>query len=127
MTRQRGKQRMWGAAIASLLATSTIHEAADQCGVSERTLKRWLAMPEFQAAFSEAKSDMLKAATSKLRREAGAAVDVLSSVAGDTEAPAASRVTAGRALLELAFKSHETEVLEERIAALERSVGHGNG
>jgi predicted DNA-binding transcriptional regulator YafY len=117
---------MWEAAIASLLATSTIHEAADQCGVSERTLKRWLAMPEFQAAFIEAKSDMLKAATSKLRREAGAAVDVLSSVAGDTKAPAASRVTAGRALLELAFKSHETEVLEERIATLERSVGHGN-
>ena len=117
---------MWEAAIASLLATSKIYEAADRCGVSERTLKRWLAMPDFQAAFSEAKSELLKVATSKLRREAGAAVDVLSSVARDTEAPAASRVTAGRTLLELAFKSHETEVLEERIAALERSVGHGN-
>jgi hypothetical protein len=52
---------------------------------------------EGPAGSGKAKLDMLKAATSKLRREAGAAVDVLSSVAGDTEAPAASRVTAGRA------------------------------
>jgi hypothetical protein len=115
---------MWETAIASLLATSTIREAASQCGISERTLKRWLAMPEFQAVLSEAKSDILKAATSKLRRDASAAVDVLSSVAGDTEAPAGSRVTAGRAILELAFKSHETETLEERISALERSIQH---
>lgn len=121
---QHGKHRMWETAIASLLATSTIREAASQCGISERTLKRWLAMPEFQAVLSEAKSDILKAATSKLRRDASAAVDVLSSVAADTEAPAGSRVTAGRAILELAFKSHETETLEERISALERSIQH---
>lgn len=121
---QRGKRWLWETAIAGLLAANTLREVASQCGVGERTLQRWLVTPEFQSALSAAKSDMLKAATAKLRREASAAVDTLSNVAADMDAPPASRVTAGRAILELAFKSHETETLEERIAALERRLQH---
>lgn len=126
MTQQRSNRtRRTERAIAALLACPTIRGAAESLGCSPRTLERLLKRPEFQAAYSEAKADMLKAATGKLRAEASTAVDVLAMVAGDARAPASSRVTAARTLLELAFRSHETENLEERIAALEGIAEHG--
>lgn len=123
---QRGKERLREAAIAALLNAKTIREAATVCGLSERTLKRWLKTPGFAAEYSEAKTALLQAATGKLRREASAAVDVLSEVAADALAAPGARATAARSILELALRAHETEVLEARIAALESGANDGD-
>ena len=44
-------------------------------------------------------------------------------VMADVEATPASRVTAARAVLDLALKATELEAIEERLTALERQVG----
>ena len=78
---QTGQKRKHEQAIQALLTTATIGEAAAQCGISERTLLRWLAESEFSEAYQKAKSDLLAAATGKLRFESARAVDVLATVA----------------------------------------------
>ena len=118
---QTGQKRKQEQAIQALLTTATIGEAAAQCGVSERTLLRWLAESAFSEAYQRAKSDLLAAATGKLRFESAKAVDVLATVAGDAEAPASARANAARAIIQLALDANTAENLEARIAQLERN------
>jgi hypothetical protein len=126
VTTQRGKQRRKRElAISALLNASTLKAAAGVVGLSERTLKRWLRMPDFAAEYSEAKTALLQLATAKLRRQSGAAVDVLVDIAADEEASAGSRVIAASRILELAIKAHEIECVEARIAKLEESAREG--
>nr|MBA3242385.1 helix-turn-helix domain-containing protein [Acidobacteriota bacterium] len=47
-------ERRQGAAIAALLNAATIQDAAREAGISESTLRRWMKLPEFRAAFREA-------------------------------------------------------------------------
>jgi hypothetical protein len=118
---QTGQKRKYEQAIQALLTTATIGESAAQCGISERTLLRWLAEPEFSEAYQKAKSDLLAAATGKLRFESVKAVDVLATVAGNAEAPASARAGAARAIIQLALDANTAENLEARIAILERT------
>jgi hypothetical protein len=123
MTTQTGHRRKQEQAILALLSKPTIEAAANECGVSGRTLLRWLREPEFSASYRQAKSDLLTAATGRLRAAAGRAVGVLESVAVNRKAPAGARVTASRAILELAMRSHELDDLEARITRLEENGG----
>ena len=119
MTKAQGKLRKREQLIAALLSSSTVQQAARLCGISSRTAQRWLTQADFQKAYREAKSRLLEAATTRLRAEAGEAVNTLAEISGDLEAPPAARVTAASRILELAMHSHEVEQLEEQIKKLE--------
>ena len=54
-------------AIAALLAANTIAEAARAICVSEKTLRRWLAEPDFQAAYRDAPAQAVTAAVGRLQ------------------------------------------------------------
>ena len=130
MTQTRsGKVRFYGhgekwsrkkdAAILALVTEPTIADAAKKAGISHATLHRWLQIKDFKDAYREAKREVVSAAIARLQRTATEAVDALRDVMNDAESPANARVSAARAILELAIKAIELEDLEARVEQLE--------
>src|SRR5690349_516513 len=91
------------AAIAALLTAPTVTAAAGQAGVGERTLRRWLASPDFRTAYRQARRDLVEGAIGRVQAATGQAVDTLLTVA-KTGAKDADRVRAAVALLDHAFR-----------------------
>lgn len=108
--------------IAALLRSPTIAGAAEQAGISEATLFRWLQRPDFEAAYRRARQAAVDQAIAQLQQATGQAVATLQEVQADAEAPASSRVTAAKTVLEMAFKLRESEELEARLSALEEQL-----
>ena len=113
-------------AIAALLTKPTIPAAAQEVGVTPVTLWRWLQIDEFQEAYRKARRDAVAQATAHLQKACGEAVLALRVVMRDDNAPASARVSAARAVLELAIRGIEVEDLEQRIIALEEHAGGEN-
>ena len=111
-------------AIAALLAAPSVGEAAQQTGVSEPTLYRWLKHDAFQTAYRAARREVVRQAVAHLQRASGEAVHTLQAIMGNAEAPASARVSAARTVLDTAIKAVELEDLEARIAMLEQQRQH---
>ncbi len=109
-------------AIAALLQWPTITAAANSLGIGEATLWRWLQDPEFEAQYRRARQAALDQAIAQIQQAASEAVETLRTVQTDTEAPASSRVTAAKTVLEMSFKLREAEEMETRITALEEKL-----
>ena len=109
-------------AISALLTEPSLLDAAQRARIGERTLRRWLHEPQYQAfqeVYRAAKRDGVAHATTLLQQAAATAVETLLAVMKDPEAPASARVAAAKAVLEQAFRGVEIEELESRIATLE--------
>jgi hypothetical protein len=61
-------------AIAALLSQATLEKAAEQAGVSLRTLKGWLREPRFRRAYREARQAILERTTSLILQLTGKAI-----------------------------------------------------
>jgi hypothetical protein len=100
--------------------------ATEYAGVSEGTLYRWLREdPEFRATYSEARRECVRQATARLQQACGQAVQTLMDVQVSEDTTASARVSAAKAVLELAYKAVEIEDLEARVAELEAATGNG--
>ncbi len=110
-------------AIAALLSSATIQNAAKEAGISERQIHRWLADDqEFDAAYRRARWRATQQAIARLQQVSSAAVTVLISIAADKHMPPSSRVAAASKLLDLALRAVEVEELEARLTALEAAA-----
>lgn len=107
-------------AISALLHESTLERAAKASGVSESTLIRWMKEEAFKAAYRDAKREVVNHATTLLQRCCGQAVGVLVKVATDDDAPASSRVSAAKTILEMSVRSIEIDDLAARVELLEQ-------
>jgi hypothetical protein len=107
------------AAIAALLAKSNLSEAAASCGISDRTLRRWMRNKLFLLRYSSERAMMLDGIADVLKQSAVNAVRVLVSVAHSRNSPASARVSAATRILEFNFKSYELVAIEKRISQLE--------
>ncbi|MEW5784801.1 MAG: hypothetical protein AB1767_06990 [Bacillota bacterium] len=116
MTRKREQ------AITALLVQPTVQEAARVAGLGERTLWRWLQDPSFQEIYRQARREAVGQAVAQLQRVSGEAVRALRLTINDQDTPASARVSAARAILELAIKAVELEDLEARLQALEKRL-----
>lgn len=105
-----------------MLTSGSIGQAASACGVSERTLLRWLKDEEFTTAYRAAQRALLETAVNRLRSTALAFVDTLHTVALDMTAPPGSRAAAASRGLELLLKSVSIMDIEARLAELERNA-----
>jgi HEAT repeat protein len=103
-------------AIAALLTTRTVQEAAAEAGVGERTLYRWMGDAAFRVAYSTASHERLAETIGRLRAVAGEAVETLRTALQDTSASV--RVRAAVALLDTAVKV-EVDDLAQRVEDLE--------
>ena len=114
-------------AIAALLTQRNIEEAARVTGIGSTTLVRWLQMPEFQAAYREARRTAFSQSIARLQQASSAAVSVLVKIMVDPDAPTSSRVRAADVVLERASKAIELEDLDHRITQLEAMSKQGTG
>ena len=110
-------------AIIALLEAPTVKEAAELVKINPATLYKWMALPEFEEAYREARHRAMGEAIARLQQASSEAVDTLRDVMGDQEATPASRVTAARAVLELGLRATELELVDERLARLEEQAG----
>ena len=106
-------------AIAALVATPNIKDAALQCGVSEKTMHKWLNDSEFAAALQRAQADVTREAMKRVLKAVGQAVAVLEEIMKDVSHPPAPRVSAAKAILENALKVYDLEDVQKRLDALE--------
>ena len=109
-------------AIAALLTFPTVGEAATSCGINEATLRRWMLDTAFSAAYADARRACMQNAVGALQQSTSAAVSALTAICGDTTAPASSRVSAARSILEFGFRGVEMLDIEARLSALEATL-----
>jgi hypothetical protein len=106
------------AAIAALLTSPNLAEAAKAAGIGESTLKRWLKDETFSARYREERARLLENTTTLLRSKSMDAVTVLVNLSNNRLTPPAVRVSAARSIIALGFAAEMCE-LEERLAQLE--------
>jgi hypothetical protein len=112
-------------AIAALLTRRNIEEAAGAAGIGARTLLRWLKIPEFQAAYRQARRDALGQAVARLQQGTSAAATTLLKTLIDPGTPPSVKVRAAEAIFNHAAKAIEIEDIESRVAALEQAAASG--
>lgn len=104
----------------ALLSCASVTAAARRAGVSARTLRRWLAAPEFGGALAAAKSECFSAAMAALQRVQGAAVRTLRRNLRCGHA--ATEIRAALGLLAAGFKETELSELTARLSGLEERL-----
>jgi len=109
-------------AIAALLTQRNLEDAAKSVGIAPKTLLRWLKIPEFDAAYRQARRAAYGQATARLQQATSAAVSTLLKIMVDTNAPASTRVRAADSVLDHAKQAIEIEDVEVRVAALEQAA-----
>lgn len=96
-------------------------QAAARAGVSEHTIRRWLAIDaEFQANYTTARQTVSKNAIHRHRHSRKALSSLLGSCAPEVQA--AVRLGAARLILEVGLPERDAETIFRRLDALERAV-----
>ena len=113
-------------AVAAMLTQRNVEEAARSVGVSTATLMRWQKLPEFQAAYREARRAAYGQAVARLQQGTSAAATTLLKTMIDPNTPASVRVRAAEAIFNHATKAIEIEDIEARVSALEAAAGERN-
>jgi hypothetical protein len=108
--------------IAALLTQRNVEEAARVAGIGTRTLIRWLKIPEFDAAYLEARRAAVSQSNARLQQGSSAAVSTLLKVMVDAITPASARVRAADRILEPAKQAIEIDDIQFRLTALERTT-----
>jgi hypothetical protein len=114
-------------AIAALLSHRNVEESAKAAGISAATLKRWMQLPEFKAAYLEARREAVFQTNARIQQNSGAAAAVLFKLMADPATPASVRARTAQCILESANRSLELEDLEVRLARLEENEQRGPG
>ena len=109
-------------AIAALLFQRNVEEAARSVGIDRNTLLRWMKIPEFDAAYREAKRAAFSQSVARLHQMASAAVTTLGKVMVDPKTPPATKVRAADSVLNHTAKAIELEDIEARVSELERAA-----
>src|SRR5580700_5834471 len=110
------------AAIVALLTQRNIDEAARAINVATNTLLKWMKLPEFQAAYLEARRAAHAQSIARLQQATSAAVSTLLKVMVDAATPASTKVRAADSVLNHSAKAIEIEDIEVRMVALEGAV-----
>ena len=109
----------------ALACGATVEAAARQCGLSDRTVYRRLQDHEFKKRLENVRTDMIQRSAGMLTAAAGEAVRTLLSLQKDA-IPAAVRLGAARAILEVGMKIRQIVEIEQRLAELEEVVAEQN-
>jgi uncharacterized protein (UPF0147 family) len=96
----RPLSRKQSKAIIALLDHRTVGEAAEDVGVGQSTLFRWMQDEKFQRRFRDAKQQIVSQAISRLQKASGEAVETLREIMNDTNKPPNARVSCAKTILD---------------------------
>jgi hypothetical protein len=85
-------------------------------------LLNWLKLPEFDAAYREARRLAFRQSVARLQQASSAAVSTLLKVMVDPSTPASTKVRAADTVMSHAAKAIEIEDIEARVSELERAA-----
>jgi hypothetical protein len=108
-------------ALAALLTNKTVSAAAEACGLAEKTLHRFLAIPAFRAALTQAETLTIDEAGRRLLSGQTQALDTLEGLINGALKESDQRLAAV-AWMDLVLRWHELRNMEERLSALEEAV-----
>lgn len=108
-------------ALQALLTCPTKKAAAEQAGITPRTLRDYLADPEFQAEYKKAFQTLVAEATRQAQQSLSPALSALKFIVEDDGESSSSRIAAARALLEYGLRLTEQNDILARLDALERA------
>jgi len=109
-------------AIAALLTQRNTEDAARTVGVTPKTLLRWMKLPEFKAAYREARWEGVNQAIARMQQATGAAGTVALKLMTDPNVPAAVRLRAAKFVFDRAIRGVELEDIAARVTALEQTA-----
>jgi hypothetical protein len=118
---QTQRKKAEDALLLALACGATAEGAARQCGLSERTVYRRLAEPEFRRQLQRVRADMVQRTAGALTAAATESVRTLLELQKPSSPPSV-RLGAARAILEIGLKLREVSELEERLAELEERL-----
>ena len=110
------------AAIAALLSSKSVDDAAHAIGVNPNTLLRWLQVPEFHDAYRKARREAVQQSVARLQQATGAAGITILKLMTDTNVPSAVRLRAAECVFDHAIQGIELEDIEARLATLEQAA-----
>ncbi len=113
-------------ALAALLTSPSKAAAAKAAGIAPRTLRDYLADPEFQAAYRDAFGNMVEDATRQAQQAISPALSTLREIVEDREEDAQARISAARAILSHGIKLTETTDILNRLQELETAMEGGH-
>jgi len=109
--------------ILDALTTHTTRAAAAKAlGYSRATLYRRIAELELQEAERSLRVEALAEASATVQRLAERMIVTLATIAANEKMPASARVAAASKVIDTAYRSHELEDLEGRLAELEKEL-----
>lgn len=109
-------------AMAALLSSDTQAEAAAKCGISDRTLRAYLADPAFNAEYQRRKRQLVSDATRQIQSNYNAAICALREVLDGEKSTAGEKISAARALLEYGLRFTEINDIMVRLEDIERAA-----
>jgi transposase-like protein len=109
-------------AIAALLSERTVEEAARAVGIGVNTLLRWQKVPEFAAAYRDARRAVYAQSIARLQKASSAAVTTLLKVMVDPATPPAVKVRAADIILARGAEGIVIEDCDARLTEVERAV-----
>ena len=108
--------------VAQRLAGLSQKTAAEKIGIATRTARTWETLPAVQQALRSGQDELISEATATATALLRPALVKLMSIGDDAEAPASARVTALRAVADLALKLREVDDVAERLAIIEQRL-----
>ena len=93
--------------ITALIAEGSIKGAAASLECATRTLYERMKKPEFKDLYAQAKGEILKTATAKLQGNLCGAIDTLTEIMTDKEAPKQTRANCAVSILQYGAKFTE--------------------
>jgi hypothetical protein len=116
--KQQGKRGSDTTLLLALACGATVENAARQVGLSESTVYRRLANPEFRTQLQAIRDEMVRRSAGMLTAASTEAIKTLLSLQS-TSTPPAVRLGAARAVLEIGMNVRAVSDLTERLSALE--------
>src|SRR5262249_32781889 len=107
-------------AVSALLSEATHERAAERVGISDATLRRWLLLPAFRAAYDRAREQILEGTITLLLRLNNSAAETLSRNLHCGKPGV--EVRAAAAILDISLKALDYGRLAAELASLRRDV-----
>lgn len=109
-------------ALLALLTNPTKEKAAAAAGITSKTLRGYLADPEFQAEYRKAFAGMVEDATRQAQQAIAPALSTLREVVVDSGESSQFRISAARSILEYSLKLTEQNDILAKLQELEKAV-----
>ena len=106
-------------ALQALLTQPTKKAAAEAAGIAPRTLRDYLADPEFQKEYKKAFGQLVTDATRQAQQSLSPAISALRDIVEDDKENSSARIAAARSLLEYGLRLTEFSDILAELEAVE--------